>query len=75
MFGAHCFDAVMSKECYKQCQNNCIEGCENVTFKQKDWQFLAKFLASLSENSKKMCHCSEYPLKSGGQMLSMELRW
>ena len=27
MFGAHCFDAVISKECFKQCQTNCIEDC------------------------------------------------
>ena len=35
MFGAHCFDAVISKEYYKQCQTNCIKDCKNVTFKQK----------------------------------------
>ena len=28
MFGAQCFDAVMSKGCYKQCQTNCIEECK-----------------------------------------------
>ena len=40
MFRAHWFDAIMSNECCKQCQTKCIEDCENVTFKQKDWHLV-----------------------------------
>ena len=32
MFGAHCFDKIMSDEkFYKQCQDHCLEDCEDTT--------------------------------------------